>query len=277
MLNKNEIRLAETQKDQLVRRMVFTKLGFIRLVEDFHFEGIKATEGKLEVKEVSPTTRLFEDDLVIEISTGMEDGRSLTRLLEFKEGRLRLCSLSSHFLDVQKAISRNREIGKWINTTRLYGMHFPDQSWFNPMEFRHGASQLRSLIPSEELWGGLVKGLDTKALVMSYLKLYRLYSRNGQKLTSRTTPIEMEYTPETFTSGDFFFKYNARGNKAYFVQPDAEEVPMKGHVYLRVSKVAELDIPVRLDTAADFNYNVDRSIYKMELVNFSNGKVLTEA
>ena len=268
MLSKNEIKLLETRNEQIIRRLVFTENGFVRLVDDYHFEGISANTAKqtLEVKEISPTVRLQEEDYVIEQTLSEGTSGSRFELYRFTDGRLRSLSLSANLAMIQIAISKNRDINRWMTYKNqmvylaagsMDRIHL-NESWSNPTAVAASRALLKNLIHSPELWEG-EHCINPKALVMSYHKLHRLYSKQNLVLNKRNKPLEIDYDPALLEEeGVWYFStsptpHGSKGSIKY-------DVP-----YVRVTGVANLEVE---SSISKFVYGQTKDIYRLELVVF---------
>ncbi len=191
MLSKNEIKLHEVKEKRIIRRLAFSETGFIPTIHDYHFDGIRVIEQSLEVNTVTPTQRLAEDDYVLEHITEADGVTQRYELYRYTAGRLRSHSVASNLGSLASIMGKNREISRWLTTPALHhtgpnfiNKVFGNRSWYNPDLLRVAMGTLRQLIPSRDLWEGKL-GIDIDALLLSFHKLNRLYSKKGIDLNKR--------------------------------------------------------------------------------------------
>lgn len=266
MLNKNEIKLAETRAGQLVRRLPFTETGYVQLVLDYHFDGIAADHPakKLTVNEISPIARLMEDDFVLEQCFGEQEDEVRFELFRFTGGRLRSLSLATNLHTVTAAMERNPAIGRWMcqlprSLDMHYGMDgiFQNESWSLPTSLRASRAALKAFLSDESFWRG-EHSINPMNLIMSFHKLQRLYSKQTPLLHKRNTPRVVEWS-EVLLEEKGVHYFNTNGHKGEITDFKA------GQVFLKVTEVAELGVA---DTKHCKVYPFGNVIYSLELVEF---------
>ena len=261
MLSKNEIKLNESRGNIEIRRIAFTPNGYVRLVEDVHFDGVKANEDRsvIKIESTSRTTRLKESDMVIEIQENEQTGDVRTEFYTYTDGRLRSASLSNNFVEITLAMHRNRDIQTWVRSDSILSTRaFGNQSWFIPEAVKDSKAFLKSLIPCEQLWLDQTD-VDVDSLVMSYHKLFRLVEKRPMHLTRRNVKTEL-FTPESIASGHHFL-LAARGNKAFPLTEDW--APEGENLIVRIKEIAKVDSEDGI--SSNVVYNIELVKYVTEL------------
>lgn len=272
MLSKNEIKLLEKRNGTTIRRLVFTEAGYVRLVDDFHYEGITVDNEaqELAVREISPTIRLLEEDFVLEHSIETER-ESRFELYRFTDGRLRSLSLSANMQLLQGAIAKNREINRWIGIktpmgkllTGLTDRIFQNETWTHPTGLRQATATLKNLIPSKELWEGLTP-IQPLALVASFHKLYRLFAKQQPALSKRGKCSDIQFDPALLQEKNvWYFDLGTRG-KAKLITPDSQ-INYETNI-VKIKLVGKMKLAA---DSVDIGYSYGSGIYKVELVQFT--------
>ena len=251
MVAKNEVRLIESRGDNTIRRLVFTVNGFVQMVDDLHLDdlAVDLKERRLTVREIVPTVKLTEEDWVVEITHSNKPGSPpRMELFRFDNGRLHSTSLTTGFMALHLAISKNREINKWL-TLECVTSHsinsiariFPNRTWNIPTAIRQTRAILRNQIPCDALWDGETD-IAPEALVLSYHKLSRLFSSANKVRRGKDLSKLIQLSKEELDSKLINYVTVPSGKNKTSVVLDSNYRSSEKQVAMRITEVGELNV-----------------------------------